>query len=244
MLRDVILILATQGWQKLLDENDNLNAIDRLVEHFSIPLVKANVCLETIHSEFEGILDYACLYISLSTLEYRAVWWRVFHAPVSSEWPNALALIELLFSLPSSNGTVERAFSQMNVIKSKRRSSLSNGALDDLLTVASAQVPLKHFCPDDAIDLWWKDKVRRPNQKRRRPYRKRGKHAKLDLKMLFPVVQLQLQLMKSLKYCLHLSLIQSLAQTHLTLKSTYLKVGMNGLNLKLIFRMYLTIKLV
>ena len=78
MLRDIILILATQGWQKLLDENDNLNATDRLVEHFSIPLVKANVCLETIHSEIEGILDYACQYISLSTLEYRAVWWRVF----------------------------------------------------------------------------------------------------------------------------------------------------------------------
>ena len=214
MLRDVILILATQGWQKLLDENDNLNAIDRLVEHFSIPLVKANVCLETIHSEFEGILDYGCQYISLSTLEYRAVWWRVFHAPVSSEWPNALAFIELLFSLPSSNGTVERAFSQMNVIKSKRRSSLSNGALDDLLTVASAKVPLKDFCPDDAIDLWWKDKVRRPNQKRRRPYRKEESMPKLALKPLlkiFPVVQLQLQLMKLLKYCLHLSLIQSVA---------------------------------
>ena len=105
----------------------------------------------------------------------------------------------------------------MNVIKSKRRSSLSNGALDDLLTVASAKVPLKDFCPDDAIDLWWKDKVRRPNQKRRRPYRKRGKHAKIGSKAspkylkIFPVVQLQLQLMKLLKYCLHLSLIQSLA---------------------------------
>ena len=36
MLRDIILILATQGWQKLLDENDNLDAIDRLVEHFCL----------------------------------------------------------------------------------------------------------------------------------------------------------------------------------------------------------------
>ena len=79
-MRDDILILATQGWQKLLDENDNLNAIDRLVEHFSIPLVKANVCLETIYSEFEGILDYACQYISLSTLEYRAEFFmHLFH---------------------------------------------------------------------------------------------------------------------------------------------------------------------
>jgi len=28
MLRDVILVLATQGWQRLCDENDSLEAID------------------------------------------------------------------------------------------------------------------------------------------------------------------------------------------------------------------------
>ena len=101
--------------------------------------------------------------ISLSTLEYQTVWWRIFHAPVSSEWPNALTLFELLFSFPSSNGIVEWAFSQMNVIKAKKRYLVSNEALNDLLTIASAQVPLKEFCPDDAIDLWWKDKLHRPN---------------------------------------------------------------------------------
>ena len=142
------------------------------------PIVKANVCLENVHSEFESILQYAYQYISLFTLDYCAVWWRIFHAPVSSEWSNALNLVELLFSLSSSNGTVERAFYQMNVIKTKKRSLLSNEALDDLLTLASAKVPLKDFCPDDAIDLWRKDKLRRPNQKQRKPYKKRGKRTK------------------------------------------------------------------
>ena len=33
-LRDIIFVLATQGWQKLLDESDPLEALDRLVEHF------------------------------------------------------------------------------------------------------------------------------------------------------------------------------------------------------------------
>jgi len=144
MLRNIILVLATQGWQKLLDENDNLNAINMLVEKISIPLVKANVCLKTVHSEFEGIwIMLASIFHCplLNTVQYGGV----FRAPVSSEWPNALALIELLFSLPSSNGTIEKAFSQMNVIKSKRKSSLSNGALNDLLIVASAQVPPKRF---------------------------------------------------------------------------------------------------
>ena len=104
----------------------------------SFPLLKANARVEAIHSEFESMLEYACQYISLSTLEYRAVWWRLFHAPVSPEWGNVLTLVELLFSLPSSNGMVERLFLQMKVAKIKKRSLLSNEALDDLLTITSA----------------------------------------------------------------------------------------------------------
>ena len=153
LLRDIIFVLATQGWQKLVDEGDPLEAVDRLVQHFLIPLRKSDVCTEEIHSEFESAMQYASQYISLATLEYRAVWWRLFHAPVASEWSNLLTLVELLFSLPASNGVVERVFSQVNVIKTKKRSLLSNESLDDLLTITSAHVPLKEFCPDEAIDL-------------------------------------------------------------------------------------------
>jgi len=81
------------------------------------------------------MLEYACQFISLSTLDYRAVWWRLFHAPVSSECENILTLVELLFSLPSSTGMVERLFSQMKIAKTKKRSLLSNEASDDLLTI-------------------------------------------------------------------------------------------------------------
>ena len=54
-------------------------------------------------------------------------------------------MVELLFSLPASNGVVERVFSQVSVIKTKKRCSLSNESLDDLLTITSAHVPLKDF---------------------------------------------------------------------------------------------------
>ena len=177
MLRDIILVLATQGWEKLVDEDDTLDTIDRLVEHFSYPLTKAGICIEKIHSEFESMLKYGCQYFALSTLEFLVVWWRLFNAPVASEWLNALTLVELLFSLPSSNGIVERVFSQMKVIKTKKRSLLSNEALDDLLAITSKPVPLKEFSPDAAIDLWWKEKVCRPNQKPRKKC-KRTKHTK------------------------------------------------------------------
>ena len=74
-------------------------------------------------------------------------------------------LAELLFSLPASNGTLERVFSQVGVIKSNKRALLSNETLYDLLIVATDDLTLKEFSLDAAIDLWWKEKIRRPNQK-------------------------------------------------------------------------------
>ena len=91
-LRDIIFVLASQGWQKALDESNSLEAIDRLTAQFSIPLQRAGAVLEEIRSEFDGIMQYASQFISLSVLVYHAVWWRVFHAPCAAEWSNALTL--------------------------------------------------------------------------------------------------------------------------------------------------------
>ena len=172
--RDIICVLATQGWEKLLEEDSSLSVLSRLVERFKVPLQSASTDITLIHEEFKSVVQYAVQFISLSTLDYRAVWWRNFHSPSSAEWTNVLTLIELLFALPASNGTLERAFSQMNVIKSEKRSLLSNQSLDDLLTLTIDSVPLEKFCPDAAIDLWWKDKLRRPNQRNRKVYAKRN----------------------------------------------------------------------
>ena len=50
-------------------------------------------------------------------------------------------------------------FSQLNVIKTEKRTLLSNESLDNLLS-------------DCAIDIWWKEKVRQPNQRGRKKYKK------------------------------------------------------------------------
>ena len=172
VFRDIIIILATQGWQKLVDDEDSLDAVDRLATQFSTPLQGAGVQLEEIHAEFESVLEYSTRYISLSTLPYRASWWQIFHAPCASDWHNFLVLVELLFSLPSSNGKVERIFSQVDVIKTEKRTRLCNEALD-LLMITANNVPLKDFNPEAAITLWSKEKIRRPNQKERRKYKRR-----------------------------------------------------------------------
>lgn len=91
------------------------------------------------------MIAYAAQFMSLSTMDYRSVWWRLFHAPTCAEWSNALNLARLLFSLPVSNGKLERVFSQLNLIKTSRRSTLSDESLQDLMTLNANKIPLQEF---------------------------------------------------------------------------------------------------
>ena len=113
-------MLGSQGWQKIVDEqldmshnaegtqqtesDDPLDAMDRLVEQFRFPLERATAEVLEVRREFETMIQYGSQFISL---DYQAVWWRLFHAPNASEWSNVLCLVSLPFSLPVSNGKVE-----------------------------------------------------------------------------------------------------------------------------------------
>ena len=113
--------------------------------------------------------------MSLSTMDYQSVWWRLFHAPTNSEWTNTLTLAKLLFSLPVSNGKLERIFSQLNLIKTNKRATLANESLQDLLALNSEKLEISEFDPDQAIRLWWEAKQRRPNQCQRKNYQPRSR---------------------------------------------------------------------
>ena len=58
VIRDIISGLATQGWEKILEDEMPLDCIDRLVERFSIPLQGAQVDLSKIKEQFESVLQY------------------------------------------------------------------------------------------------------------------------------------------------------------------------------------------
>ena len=84
LIRDIIFMLGTQGWQKILDQEatpapegeiheDPLEAIDRLVQRFRAPLESANAEVDVIRQEFEGMLSYASQFISLATMDYQSV---------------------------------------------------------------------------------------------------------------------------------------------------------------------------
>ena len=184
LMRDLVFFLSTHGWEKVLVDEDItddstaiMEPISRLVERFKIPLEGAGTDTDLICDEFRDMLQYAIQYISVATLDYRSIWWRLFHAPTACDWSNVLKLAELVFSLPASNGKLERVFSVVTTIKTKNRTLLNNQSLDDLLVLNSDAVPLSDFCGDAGIDLWWAAATRRPNQKPRRPYKKRKSNA-------------------------------------------------------------------
>jgi hypothetical protein len=168
LMRDIIIMLSSHGWEKLVLEDDDLSVIERLTERFLIPLQSANVNIKEIKSEYAAMIEYATEFIAISSLDYHSVWWRLFHASNSASWSNVLKLAEILFSLPVSNGKLERVFSTASSIKVEKRSRLSNRSLDDLLLLNTPKVPISSFNPDPSIDLWWLDKTRRPSQKEKR----------------------------------------------------------------------------
>eukprot|EP00731_Ephydatia_muelleri_P036427 Em0253g7a len=57
-------------------------------------------------------------------------------------WTELQLLRDIIFILATSNGKVERVFSQMKEIKRNKRSLLSNETLDDLLLISTAEISM------------------------------------------------------------------------------------------------------
>ena len=54
-LRDILLVLNTQEWEKLIKEKYHLEEVLRIISRFKIPLEGAGADKEEINKEFEEI---------------------------------------------------------------------------------------------------------------------------------------------------------------------------------------------
>lgn len=66
-------MLSSHGWEKIVEEED-LAAIDRLIEHFATPLQGAQADTNVIKMESSSMIEYAVQYIAISSLDYHSVW--------------------------------------------------------------------------------------------------------------------------------------------------------------------------
>ena len=169
LLTDAITLLATHGWEKSESSDFADAALDHLTTQFNVPLAKAGVVETLIKEEFIDMLDYAKSYLPLSRDNYLTTWWKLFNSANSKNWTNILALVELVFCLPMSNGRVERIFSRLKLIKTNRRCALNEDHLDDAVRIAVEGPPLAKWDASAAVHLWWTDKNRRQVGDTRKP---------------------------------------------------------------------------
>ncbi len=182
LLRSILAFIDTRGWCQNSSTSDNDKEVDEvkiaveyIVSHFREPLEASGVNLADIQDETEEIVEYARQYMSIETECYKKIWYKLHVAPDSQKWKNVLALCKLVFSLPFSNGHVERIFSTLKVIKTDRRTKLLTSTLCDLLEIKVEEPPLADFDAKQAVELWWTDcqTTRRVNQAPRKEYRPR-----------------------------------------------------------------------
>ena len=128
-----LTLLATNGWEQTQSTTFGQGALEAVCSWFAIPLEKAGVDCSLALDEWNDMVEYAKTYLDLVTQDYKAVWWKLYNGGFAFKWQNILAIVELLFCLPLSNGHLERVFSQLKLIKTKQ----TNKALHNFLLISS-----------------------------------------------------------------------------------------------------------
>lgn len=82
-------------------------------------------------------------------------------------YSNIQKVLLLSLTLPLSSAACERGFSQMNIIKNKYRSCLSDTRLSSLMHIHLSKYTTETFDPKPAVDLWLQTASRRLNQEER-----------------------------------------------------------------------------
>ena len=175
-IASIAIILNCEAWNASSSCNESIDQIIlHYVCHFEEPLRLQGLQgtqLEFVN-EWHDMLDYTVQYLSPSSRHYKATWFKIFHSSRAGEWQNILLLIRVFFSLPVSNAALERMFSNLGRVKTAKRSSLSQGTLENILRIQAGGPPLESYDPSTAVNDWDRRKRRRTNQKPRKKYKVR-----------------------------------------------------------------------
>ena len=101
LLRSLLVFVETQSWMKRSssEEDGDVSMIEvkRALEHifgaFHQPLKSQKINLLTLQYEIEDAVDYARMYLSLESTNYRKVWYLLHICPDSAKWPSVLVCV-------------------------------------------------------------------------------------------------------------------------------------------------------
>ncbi len=178
----VVLILDCEGWKGDNEEFAN-DAIIAVYDKFEIPLKSGGLSatLPDVLFQWHETVDFAVETIRVISQQYLITWRKIFSAPRSNGWKDALILIELLFTIPVSNAKLERMFSKLKRVKTNFRCSLSLQRLENILRIMEEGPAWEEYDPLPAIELWHSAKQRQPHdEKQKRSYTTRKSHQRVS----------------------------------------------------------------
>ena len=191
LLRSILVFLDTCSWavgassdtsEEMADDMADIRAaVEHIITVFRKPLEAKGACLSSLDDELEEVVQFCRRYLDSQLEDYRKVWFKLHSTHDSRKWPTVLLLSELLFSLPFTNSKVERMFSSLKVIKTDRRTSLQITTLDDLMESNVEGPSPESFSAEQAVNLWWSDRSRRPNETPRNKYKPREGQTEADI---------------------------------------------------------------
>ncbi|PFX13199.1 hypothetical protein AWC38_SpisGene22740 [Stylophora pistillata] len=135
-------------------ENFGDQELQVILAHYGDVLQSSDVVLENVESEWTSLK--AAIYDEHEAAHIPKLTWSVINRKYSDNHQNILAVIDLVLALPASSAEVERGFSQLKILKSDIRSTLSEERLNDLLAVKllSADITIQTInCKMDLIVL-------------------------------------------------------------------------------------------
>lgn len=129
--------------------------VEILVSQFTPALERASVDIGAIPDEW--IILKSLFFQSTTPLPKT---WPEINRKYRLSCPGILSLIDLVLTLPAATAVCERGFNHMKMIKSDWRSSLSNTALNDLMTIMMLTPDVGDFNPIPAVELWSTSSIR------------------------------------------------------------------------------------
>ena len=148
-----------------------------------IPLKKAGMKLSisNLLKHWYGLVKYANKILSLTRVSYLVTWRKIFKTSRSKGWSDVLFMIRLLFIVSVSNAKLERMFSKLKRVKTKK---ILENILENILAVMPEGSSSETFDPMSATKKWNIDSVRLATEKKEPRSYKSCNSAEVNVKPL------------------------------------------------------------
>uniref|UniRef100_A0A670YFN1 Sperm flagellar 2 n=1 Tax=Pseudonaja textilis TaxID=8673 RepID=A0A670YFN1_PSETE len=149
-----VLIASAIGsfklWPDKFKQEFGETEVSLLIQHYEPILEWAKVKVDEIETEWNMLK--AELYNRYENIQ--GLTWDLVNRDFFHKYPNVLALIDLLLTLPASSSEAARGFGQMKLTMMRLRSKLMFESMTDLMVIQLNSPEINKFNPQKAVQLW------------------------------------------------------------------------------------------